>query len=99
MPTYVRFGFGPFRFSQRVGRTQAQKRAAAKARQQRAVAQALAERDAWVAESMAREARTYLGRAAASTDGSTVTVADATRGTGMVTAPTTVSRCCMTATW
>lgn len=36
MPTYFRFGFGPFRFSQRLGRTQAQKRAAAKARQQRA---------------------------------------------------------------
>ncbi len=32
MPTYFRFGFGPFRFSQRLGRTQAQKRAAAKAR-------------------------------------------------------------------
>jgi len=35
MPTYFRFGFGPFRFSQRVGRTQSQKRAAAKARAQR----------------------------------------------------------------
>jgi len=32
MPTYFRFGIGPFRFSQRLGRTQAQKRAAAKAR-------------------------------------------------------------------
>lgn len=36
MPTYFRFGFGPLRFSQRLGRTQAQKRAAAKAQQQRA---------------------------------------------------------------
>jgi hypothetical protein len=35
MPTYFRFGFGPFRFSQRLGRTQAQKRAAAKAQAQR----------------------------------------------------------------
>lgn len=35
MPTYFRFGVGPFRFSQRLGRTQAQKRAAAKARGQR----------------------------------------------------------------
>jgi hypothetical protein len=34
MPWYFRFGLGPFRFSQRVGRTQAQKRAAAKARAQ-----------------------------------------------------------------
>jgi hypothetical protein len=36
MPTYFRWGVGPFRFSQRLGRTQAQKRAAAKAGQQRA---------------------------------------------------------------
>ncbi len=36
MPTYFRWGIGPFRFSQRLGRTQAQKRAAAKAGQQRA---------------------------------------------------------------
>ena len=35
MPTYFRFGFGPFRFSERLGCTQAQKRAAAKARQDR----------------------------------------------------------------
>jgi hypothetical protein len=40
MPTYFRFGFGPFRFSQRLGRTQAQKRAAAKARARRQQAQA-----------------------------------------------------------
>jgi hypothetical protein len=39
MPTYFRFGIGPFRFSQRVGRTQAQKRAAAKARAQRQYAE------------------------------------------------------------
>ena len=45
MPTYFRFGFGPFRFSQRVGRTQAQKRAAAKARAQRQQAQA--QRQQW----------------------------------------------------
>jgi hypothetical protein len=36
MPTYFRFGLGPFRFSQRLGQTQAQKKAAARARQQRA---------------------------------------------------------------
>jgi hypothetical protein len=35
MPTYFRFGIGPFRFSQRLGQTQAQKRAAAKAQAQR----------------------------------------------------------------
>jgi hypothetical protein len=35
MPTYFRFGIGPFRVSQRLGRTKAQKRAAAKARAQR----------------------------------------------------------------
>jgi hypothetical protein len=40
MQTYFRFGFGPFRFSRRLGRTQAQKRAAAKARAQRQQAQA-----------------------------------------------------------
>ena len=40
MPTYFRFGFGPFRFSQRLGRTQAQKRAAAKAQGQRQQGQA-----------------------------------------------------------
>jgi hypothetical protein len=40
MPTYFRFGIGPFRFSQRLGRTQAQKRAAAKARAQRQNARA-----------------------------------------------------------
>jgi hypothetical protein len=34
MPTYFRFGIGPFRFSQRLGRTEAQKRAAAKAQAQ-----------------------------------------------------------------
>jgi len=34
MPTYFRFGIGPFRFSQRLGRTQAQKHAAAKAKEQ-----------------------------------------------------------------
>ena len=39
MPTYFRFGFGPFRFSQRLGRTQAQKRGVAKARAQRQQAQ------------------------------------------------------------
>lgn len=44
MPTYFRFGFGPFRFSQRVGRTQAQKRAAAKAQAQRRQAQAQRQR-------------------------------------------------------
>jgi hypothetical protein len=31
MPAYFRFGFGPFRFSQRLGRTPAQRRRAAKA--------------------------------------------------------------------
>jgi hypothetical protein len=35
MPWYFRAGLGPFRFSQRVGRTQAQQRAAAKARAER----------------------------------------------------------------
>jgi hypothetical protein len=35
MPWYFRGGFGPFRFSQRVGRTKAQQRAAAKAREER----------------------------------------------------------------
>jgi hypothetical protein len=40
MPTYFRFGFGPFRFSQRLGRTQAQKRTAAKAQAQRQQGQA-----------------------------------------------------------
>ena len=34
MPTYFRFGVGPFRYSQRLGRTQAQKRADAKAREE-----------------------------------------------------------------
>jgi hypothetical protein len=36
MPTYFRFGIGPLRFSQRLGQTQAQKKAAARARAQRA---------------------------------------------------------------
>ena len=40
MPTYFRFGIGPFRFSQRLGRTQAQKRAAAKARSDQAARRA-----------------------------------------------------------
>jgi hypothetical protein len=35
MPWYFRFGVGPFRFSQRVGRTQAPKRADAKTQAQR----------------------------------------------------------------
>jgi hypothetical protein len=35
MPWHFRFGVGPFRYSQRIGRTQAQKRAAAKAQAQR----------------------------------------------------------------
>ena len=35
MPTYFRFGVGPFRFSQRLGRTAAQKRAAARAAEAR----------------------------------------------------------------
>ena len=34
MPVYFRFGFGPFRFSQRVGRTKSQQRAAARRRAQ-----------------------------------------------------------------
>jgi hypothetical protein len=46
MPTYFRFGVGPFRFSQRLGRTQAQKRAAAKARGQRQYARHEAQRHA-----------------------------------------------------
>jgi hypothetical protein len=87
MPWYFRFGFGPFRFRQRLGRTQAQKRAAAKARQQRAAARALAERDASVAEAMGSEARTFMGLAAVSDGGRTLTVADVTRGTVRVTAP------------
>jgi hypothetical protein len=64
MPWHFKFGVGPFRFSQRLGRTQAQKRAAAKVRQQGAGARALAERDARVAEAMGREARTFMGLAA-----------------------------------
>jgi ATPase subunit of ABC transporter with duplicated ATPase domains len=51
MPTYFRFGVGPFRFSQRLGRTQAQKRAAAKARAQRQNARAQRQ----YAEQQARE--------------------------------------------
>lgn len=35
MPVYFRFGIGPFRFSQRLGRTEAQKRAEAKAQAER----------------------------------------------------------------
>jgi hypothetical protein len=46
MPSYFRFGIGPFRFSQRIGRTQAQKRAAAKARAQRQYAPQEARRHA-----------------------------------------------------
>jgi hypothetical protein len=46
MPWYFRFGFGPFRFSQRVGRTQAQQRAAAKARAERQDARDRARRQA-----------------------------------------------------
>jgi hypothetical protein len=42
MPTYFRFGLGPFRFSQRLGRTQARKRAAARGRGQRQQAAATA---------------------------------------------------------
>lgn len=49
MPTYFRFGFGPFRFSQRLGRTPAQRRRAAKAgaaaRQDRQSRRAAAERE------------------------------------------------------
>jgi hypothetical protein len=40
MPAYFRFGIGPFRFSERLGRTKTQKRAAAKARAGRAQARA-----------------------------------------------------------
>jgi hypothetical protein len=46
VPSYFRFGVGPFRFSQRIGRTQAQKRAAAKAQAQRQYARQDARRHA-----------------------------------------------------
>jgi hypothetical protein len=42
MPTYFRFGLGPLRFSQRLGSTQAQRRAAARARGRRQQAAATA---------------------------------------------------------
>lgn len=46
MPFYFRFGIGPFRFSQRIGRTQTQKRAAAKTQAQRQYARQQARRHA-----------------------------------------------------
>jgi hypothetical protein len=40
MPAYFRFGFGPLRFSQRLGRTRGQQKAAAQRAQQRTAARA-----------------------------------------------------------
>ena len=69
MPFYIRFGVGPLRFSQRLGQTQAQKRAAAKREAQaRAHYQSQKRHQEWareyysperVAEREARDARTY----------------------------------------
>jgi hypothetical protein len=53
MPAYFRFGIGPFRFSQRLGRTQAQKRAYAKRVRGREQARAY-DRQSFVVRGIAR---------------------------------------------
>jgi hypothetical protein len=92
MPTHFRFGFGPFRFSQRLGRTQAQKRAAAKARAERARQREYARRmaspevQAQIAAAHARIDRTYTGPVTVSDGGRTLTVTDDLRGDLTITA-------------
>jgi hypothetical protein len=84
----MRFGIriGPFSVSQRVGRTQAQKRAAARAREQRAAARAQArhmarpETQAAIAAAHARIDRTYTGLVTMSDEGRSLTVTDSVTG-------------------
>ena len=77
---------GPFSVSQRVGRTQAQKRAAARAREQRAAARAQArhmarpETQAAIAAAHARIDRTYTGLVTMSDEGRSLTVTDSVTG-------------------
>jgi hypothetical protein len=89
----IRFRLGPFSTSQRLGGTQAQKRAAAKARQQRAEARAharhmaLPETQAAIAAAHARIDRTYSGPVTMSDEGKTLTVADSLKGNMTIRAP------------
>ncbi len=93
MPARFGFHIGPFYFSQRLGRTQAQKRAAAKRRAQRrsqrdhARRMASPEVQAEIAVSHARIDRTYTGPVTMSDGGRTLTVTDGLRGDLTVAAP------------
>ena len=89
----IGFHIGPFYLGQRLGRTQAQKRAAAKAREQRAAAKARArhmaipETQAAIAAAHSRIDRTYTGPVAMSDGGRTLTVADSLKGNVTISAP------------
>ena len=91
----MRFGIriGPFWMSQRVGRTQAQKRAAARQgparRSQREQARRMAspEVQTQLAAAHARIDRTYTGPVTLSDGGQAFTVADSLRGELTITAP------------
>lgn len=91
----MRFGvrIGPFWVSQRVGRTQAQKRAAAKRRGERASQRKHARRmaspevQAQLAAAHARRDRTYTGPVTLSDDGRTLTVTDSLHGEVTIHAP------------
>ena len=91
----MRFGtrIGPFWVSQRVGRAQAQKRAAAKRRAERASQRehdrrmASPEVQAQLAAAHARRDRTYTGPVTLSDGGRALTVADSLRGEVTIIAP------------
>jgi hypothetical protein len=86
MSPRIGFHIGPFYFSQRLGRTQAQKRAAARAQEQRAAAKAQArhmarpETQAAIAAAHAEIDRTYTGPVTMSDEGRSLTVTDSLKG-------------------
>jgi hypothetical protein len=87
MPFYWRFRAGPIGFSKRLGRTQAQKRAAAKHRAARAQARRLRspETQAQIAVAHARIDRTYTGPVTLS--GRSLTVTDDAKGSTTLGGP------------
>jgi hypothetical protein len=93
MATYLRFRLGPFGVSQRLGRTQTQKRAAAKARDQKNAAlarerhMALPETQAAIAAAHGKLDRTFTGPVTMSEGGRALTVADTLKGDITVRAP------------
>lgn len=86
MSPRIGFHIGPFYFSQRLDRTQAQKRAAARAQEQRAAAKAQArhmarpETQAAIAAAHAEIDRTYTGPVTMSDEGRSLTVTDSLKG-------------------